>query len=62
MASIEEEVEKRYRLMKSLNPWGAIDYLEAQIAQRDQRIAELEREIESWPIEYEFVIVNKEHI
>jgi len=58
MASIEEEVEKRYRLMKSLNPWGAIDYLEAQIAQRDQRIAELERELESWPIEYEFVITQ----
>lgn len=60
MASIEEEVEKRYKLMKSLNPWGAIDYLEAQLAERDQRIAELERELESWPIEYEFVITQPE--
>lgn len=60
MASIEEEVEKRYKLMKLLNPWGAIDYLEAQLAERDQRIAELERELESWPIEYEFVITQPE--
>lgn len=58
MASIEEEVEKRYKLMKQLNPWMAIDYLEDQLAERDRRIAELERELESWPVEYEFVITQ----
>ncbi len=46
MASIEEETQKRYKLMKQLNPWGAIDYLEDQLAERDQRIAELERKLE----------------
>ncbi len=46
MATIEEEAQKRYRLMKQLNPWMAIDYLEGQLAERDQRIAELEHSLD----------------
>ena len=46
MATIEEETAKRYQLAKRLNPWMAIDYLEAQVAAKDARIAELERELE----------------
>jgi hypothetical protein len=53
MATIEEETAKRYELMKKTNPWTAIDYLETQITTKDARIAELERELENWPIEYE---------
>jgi S-adenosylmethionine/arginine decarboxylase-like enzyme len=53
MASIEEEAAKRYELMKKTSPWTAIDYLEAQLAAKDARIAELERELTNWPIEYE---------
>lgn len=45
MASVEEETVKRYKLMKQLNPWMAIDYLEAQLAERDQRIQQLQTEI-----------------
>ncbi len=58
MASIEEEAQKRYKLMKQLNPWMAIDYLEAQLAERNRRITELEQELESWPVEYEFVVTQ----
>ena len=53
MATIEEETAKRYELMKKISPWTAIDYLEAQIAAKDARIAELERELENWPVVYE---------
>jgi len=53
MATIEEETAKRYELMKQTSPWTAIDYLEAQLAVKDARIAELERELTNWPIEYE---------
>ena len=42
MATIEEETAKRYELMKKTSPWTAIDYLEAQLAAKDARIAELE--------------------
>jgi hypothetical protein len=60
MATIEEEAAKRMALAKKLNPWMAIDYLEsvvdmqaAEIAALKSRIAELERELTNWPIEYE---------
>ena len=59
MATIEEEAAKRMALAKKLNPWMAIDYLEsvvemqaAEIAALKSRIAELERELTNWPIEY----------
>jgi len=42
MATIEEETAKRYELMKQTSPWTAIDYIEAQLAAKDARIAELE--------------------
>ena len=45
MATIEEETAKRYALAKRLNPWMAIDYLEQQLAERDQRIQQLQAEI-----------------
>ena len=59
MATIEEETAKRYELMKKTSPWTAIDYLEAQLAAKDARIAELERELASWPIEYEGDVSKK---
>ena len=59
MATIEEETAKRYELMKKTSPWTAIDYLEAQLAVKDARIAELERELENWPIEYEDECTNE---
>ena len=40
-------------LAKKLNPWMAIDYLESVVEEQRARIAELERELENWPIEYE---------
>jgi len=66
MATIEEEAAKRMALAKKLNPWMAIDYLEsvvemqaAEIAALKSRIAELERELTSWPIEYEDDVSEK---
>ena len=59
MATIEEETARRMALAKQLNPWMAIDYLEAQLAAKDARIAELERELTSWPIEYEDECTNE---
>jgi hypothetical protein len=53
MATIEEEAAKRMALAKKLNPWMAIDYLESVVEEQRARIAELERELENWPIEYE---------
>jgi hypothetical protein len=40
-------------LAKKLNPWMAIDYLESVVEEQRARIAELERELTNWPIEYE---------
>jgi hypothetical protein len=53
MATIEEEAAKRMALAKKLNPWMAIDYLESVVEEQRARIAELERELTNWPIEYE---------
>lgn len=53
MASIEEETAKRYALMKQLNPWSAIAYLESQVREKDELIAQLRLELEGWPIDYE---------
>jgi len=46
MATIEEMAKR-------------IDYLEAQLAAKDARIAELERELTNWPIEYEDECANE---
>jgi hypothetical protein len=46
MATIEEMAKR-------------IDYLETQLAAKDARIAELERELTSWPIEYEDDVSKK---
>ena len=53
MASVEEEMAKRYELMKKLNPWMAISFLEARIAEKDELIRQLRAEIDNWPMEYE---------
>ena len=53
MADIAEETARRLALAKQLNPWMAIDYLESVVEAQQARIAELERELTNWPIEYE---------
>jgi hypothetical protein len=59
MATIEEETARRLALAKQLNPWMAIDYLESVVEEQRARIAELERELTNWPIEYEDDVSKK---
>ena len=59
MATIEEETARRLALAKRLNPWMAIDYLESVVEEQRARIAELERELMNWPIEYEDDVSEK---
>ena len=59
MATIEEETARRLELAKKLNPWMAIDYLESVVEAQQARIAELERELTNWPIEYEDDVSKK---
>ena len=59
MADIAEETARRLALAKQLNPWMAIDYLESVVEAQQARIAELERELTNWPIEYEDDVSKK---
>ena len=59
MATIEDETARRLELAKRLNPWMAIDYLESLVEEQRARIAELERELTNWPIEYEEDVSKK---
>ena len=59
MATIEDETARRLELAKRLNPWMAIDYLESLVEEQRARIAELERELTNWPIEYEDDVSKK---
>jgi len=59
MPTIEEETARRLALAKRFNPWMAIDYLESVVEEQRARIAELERELANWPIEYEDDVSKK---